>query len=149
MSSIDETRYAVLDRLDCIEAILCPPRVAKMIFVVTIGGIALEVSRMQLKVTNKLPLSIKLVDKFGNTAPVDGVPQWALSNPGLGSLVVAADGMSAEMTPTGPLGSFLIQVSADADMGSGVTPIFGELPIDLIGGDAVSIQIVAGEPVPA
>lgn len=147
-ASIDETRYAIFDRIDRIEAILFPPGVAQIFFMTTIGGMRLEISYMQLKVTNKLPLSLKLVDKFGNPAPVDGAPVWSLTNPALGTLNVAADGMSAELVPAGPLGSFSVQVSADADLGEGVKTIFGELPIDLIGGDAVSVVIEAGTPVP-
>jgi hypothetical protein len=148
-SSIDETRYAICDRLAHIEAFLCPPRrVVKMVFATTIGGMKMEISYMQLKVSNKLPLSIKLVDKFGNPAVVDGAPVWALTNPALGSLVVAEGGLSAEFIPAGAVGSLTVQVSADADLGEGVKTIFGELPIDLLAGDAVNVVIEAGAPVP-
>jgi len=102
---------------------------------------------MQLKVTNKLPLSLKLIDKFGNDARVDGLPLWALTNPAMGVLAVATDGMSAVLTPAGVLGSFAVQVSADADMGEGVKVIVGNLPLDLLPGDATEIQIVSGEPI--
>lgn len=119
-----------------------------MVFTTTIGGMRLEISYMQLKVSNKLPLSIKLVDKFGNPAAVDGAPVWTLTNPALGSLVVAEGGLSAEFIPAGAVGSLVVQVSADADLGEGVKTIFGELPVDLLAGDAVSVVIEAGEPVP-
>ena len=146
--SLDEMRYTLLDRLGRIEAILNPPKIAKVVFIVTIGGLRVEASRMQLKVTSKLPMSLQLVDKFGNVAIVDGAPVWVLTNPALGSLVVAADGLSAELTPTGPLGSFAVQVAADADLGEGIKTISGELPIELLSGDAVTVQIVAGTPIP-
>lgn len=145
--SFDEIRFLLIDRLDRLEAILNPPRIAKVVFVVTIGGMKLEITEMQLKVTNKLPLSLKLVDKFGNEAWIDGLPLWALTNPAMGSLAVATDGMSAVLTPVGVLGSFAVQVSADADMGEGVKVIIGNLPIDLLPGDATEIQIVSGEPI--
>ena len=43
-------------------------------------------------------------------------------------------------------GATQISVTADADLGEGVTPIVGTLSIDVVGGQAVSINIVAGTP---
>lgn len=148
VSSIDETRYSLNDRLENIETILSSPKIVKMKFVATIGGAKYEVSFMQLKVSNKLPLSIKLVDKFGNPAAVEGAPAWSLTNTALANLVVSPDGMSAELSPLGPIGTFNVQVSADADLGEGVKTIFGELTIDLLSGEAVAIEIVPGAAIP-
>ena len=145
--SFDEIRFLIVDRLDRIEDILRLPRITKIRFATTMCGMKLEITEMQLKVTNKLPLSLKLIDKFGNDARVDGLPLWALTNPAMGVLAVATDGMSAVLTPAGVLGSFAVQVSADADMGEGVKVIVGNLPIDLLPGDATEIQFVSGEPI--
>lgn len=101
---------------------------------------------MNLKVTQKLPLSIKPVDKFGNDAKVDGKPEWSLTDPALGDLAVSDDGMSCELTPKGPVGSCIVQVSADADLGEGVKAILGELPMEFLAGDAESLSISAGAP---
>lgn len=102
---------------------------------------------MNLKVSQKLPMSINPVDKFGNAAKVDGAPVWSLTDPSLGSLAVADDGMSAELTPAGAAGSCEVQVNADADLGEGVKTIVGSLPVELVAGDAVSVSIAAGSPV--
>lgn len=104
---------------------------------------------MNVKVTQKLPLSITISDAKGNAAQVDGVPAWSLTDPALGDLTVAADGMSAELAPKGPTGSCQVQVSADADLGAGVVSILGGLDVDFLPGDAVSISIAAGTPVDA
>jgi hypothetical protein len=108
-----------------------------------------KVTNMNLKVNQNLPVSIEIKDKFGNPAIVDGVPSWSLTAQGLADLEVAADGMSALVKPIGPVGSVSVQVSADADLGAGVTAILGELAIELIAGDAETIAIAAGTPVNA
>lgn len=54
--------------------------------------------------------------------------------------------MSATLTPIGPLGSFSVQVKADADLGEGVKEIIGELAVELSAGDAEVIALSAGAP---
>lgn len=105
-----------------------------------------EVSFMFLKISQKLPLSIAIEDAQGNSAQVDGAPVWSLSDPALATLEVAADGMSAVLIPGDSIGSFTVQVNADADLGSGVKSILGELGIDLLSGEAAVIKLSAGEP---
>lgn len=102
---------------------------------------------MKLKVTQSLPLSIKPVDAKGNAATVDGAPAWSVSDATLASINPADDGLSAVLVPLGPIGSFSVQVSADGDLGEGTKTIVGTLAVDLIGGDAVSVEIVAGAPI--
>jgi hypothetical protein len=108
-----------------------------------------EVFQMNLKLTQKLPVSIAIQDKFGNAAKIDGLPVWSVSAPELADVIVAEDGMSAEVAPKGVLGDFILQVSADADLGEGVKSILGELPVELLAGDAIAIAIAAGAPVDA
>ncbi len=103
---------------------------------------------MFLKVSEALPLTIEVKDKFGNPAKVDGAPQWAVTAPELASLEVSADGMSALVKPTGPVGPFKVQVTADADLGEGVKPVLGEMEVELLPGEAVSVGLAAGAPVP-
>jgi hypothetical protein len=108
-----------------------------------------EILHMFLPVNKKLPVSIEIKDKFGNPAKADGAPSWALSDESLGSLAVAADGMSAEFSPSGSVGSLKLQVKADSDLGDGVKEILGELSLDLLAGEAVLVELKAGEPVDA
>lgn len=116
-------------------------------FYTLIDGKQRKVTQMTLKVTQTLPVSLKIVDSKGNPALVDGAPTWSVSDPTLAAVAPSPDGMSAVITPLGPMGSFTVQAACDADLGPGVTSIIGTLDIDLAGGDAVAVTIVAGTPV--
>lgn len=87
---------------------------------------------------------------FAETPPakVDGLPSWAVTDESLASLTVSEDGMSAMLLPLGPVGSFQVQVKADADLGEGVKEILGSLDVELAAGEAVSVEIAAGAPEP-
>lgn len=132
--------YKLIDSLN-------PGGAARVIFYATIDGEKRKVIKMFLKDDQSLPVSVEFVDAKGNAAKVDGAPVWAVSDEALATLDVAADGLSAVVKPVGPLGSFKLQVKADADLGEGVKEILGELDIEVIGGEAVAVNIKAGEPV--
>lgn len=102
---------------------------------------------MSLTLTDsqKVALSVSFVDKKGNPAPVEGAPAWSVSDDTLLGLTVADDG-TASVAAVGPLGTAQVTVSADADLGEGVTTIFGTLDIDVIAGAAVTANIAAGAP---
>lgn len=116
-------------------------------FYTIINGRKEEVKNMFLPISKKLPLAIAIADLKGNPAKVDGVPQWALSDSSLALLEVAEDGMSAMVVPVGPLGLVKVQVKADADLGEGVKELLGEMDVEMIAGEAVSLVVSAGEPV--
>jgi hypothetical protein len=113
-----------------------------------IQGQKQKVESMFLKVSDKLPLSIMIKDSFGNMAKVDGAPSWALTDSALATLQVSEDGMAATVIPGGTVGAFKVQVKVDADLGEGVKEILGELDIELLAGEAVVVEIAAGEAVP-
>lgn len=99
---------------------------------------------MDLKVNFSLPVTAVAVDKFGNpTGAFDVVPNWSLSEPSKGALVVAQDGLSAVLVPSGPLGAEQVRVDAVA---AGLA-ISGVLDLSLVAGDAVSVSLQAGTPV--
>lgn len=100
---------------------------------------------MQLKVSDMQKINLSIKDKFGNAAAVDGKPSWSLTDASLASLEVADDGMSANVKPSGAVGSFQIQASCDADLGEGVKTIFGTLDMDLLPGEAVSVELAGGD----
>lgn len=100
---------------------------------------------MLLTDTQQVDLAIKPLDKKGNPAQVDGTPVWASSNPDVVSVVPSADGLSA-VAKAGNIGTSQVSVTADADLGPGVTTISGVLQIDVAGGQAVSLGIIAGTP---
>ena len=96
------------------------------------------------QVDHKLVIPISSpVDRYGNTAKIDGVPTWMLSDNSYGDVAVAADGMSAAFTPNGtltPLGGALqVVVTADADLGAGVKQIKGVGEFTLVAGEAVGL----------
>lgn len=122
-------------------------------FFTIIQGQKKEISKMFLKLNQSLPMSIEIQDKFGNPAQVDGVPAWALTDPSLGDLVVAADGMSASFSwnvaNAKSDSSLKVQVSADADLGPDQKSILGELQLDAQAAEAAVIAIKPGAPIDA
>jgi hypothetical protein len=82
--------------------------------------------------------SIAYVDAKGNAALVDGVPVWSSSDPTVLAVAPAADGLSAVISPVGPLGSAQITVTADADLGAGVTPLITIGDVSVVAGTAVA-----------
>lgn len=123
------------------------PEAAMIVFTAFNLGRYWKVVKVLIKVNQSLPLSIGITDKAGNPAAVDGAPAWSLTDPSLGSLDVAGDGMSAAFTPAGKTGELKVQVSADADLGAGVKQIVGELDLQITGGDAATIALSGGTPV--
>lgn len=135
-------RFDVLvQKLSTIEQALIPSEAAHFVFLSISDGVILEVSQMQMSVEKVCQLKIAPVDKFGNPAKVDGAPAWSLTDPALGSLAVDADGMGAVFTPAGTVGALSVQVNADADLGDGVKTIAGELPLELLAGEAIAVNV--------
>lgn len=149
LKNIFELQTQMSKNLSRILDLLVPTVKASAIeFYVTISGQRRKVVQMFIKTSEQLPLSISIVDMFGNPAKVDGAPVWALTDVDAATVEVAEDGMSAVVKPTGKAASLKVQVSADADLGEGVKTLLGELDLDIVSGEAVSISIVAGEPIP-
>lgn len=83
---------------------------------------------------------ITLEDASGNPATVDGLPEWASSDPRIAAVVPAPDGMSAIVTP-GLAGECQISVTVDADLGDGVKPIVGEAAVRVLSGEVTRVAI--------
>lgn len=94
----------------------------------------------------KCALSVGFTTAAGNPAKVDGILQWTVSDATILSLTVADDGMSAEVITNGPLGASQVSVTADADLGAGVTDITGVLDVEVRAAQAVTVGITAGAP---
>jgi len=151
---IEESIRLVLQREAANEAqltyiieLLEPGPAVKLIFSAELEGqFQYGVTMLELRDDQKVTLSIQPVDKKGNPAKLDGAPEWFISNSDLLTLSAADDGMSAVVTAIGPLGSSVVSVKADADLGEGVTPIVGALEVLVVGGSAVTLEIKAGTP---
>ena len=99
-----------------------------------------------LTATQQCTLAISVVDKKGNPAAVDGVPAWGTSDASLLTVTPAMDGLSAVIIAVGSLGTAQVNVSADADLGDGVTAITGTLDVTITAAQATAVAISAGTP---
>lgn len=102
-----------------------------------------------MTVTQQVDLTIQPVDAHGNPAAVDGVPVWTSSEPDKVEVTSDLTGMFALARAVGPITTSPVQVNvtADADLGSGVRSLVGVLEISIVAGEAVSLGIVADPPV--
>ncbi len=105
-----------------------------------------DIKMLILTDTQEVDLAIKPVDKKGLPAQLDGMPIWVTSNVAICTVIPAADGLSAVVKAAAAIGDVQISVAADADLGSGVTTITGVLDISVVAGQAVSMDVVAGQP---
>jgi len=94
----------------------------------------------------KCSVAVAFKTDKGNPAPVDGVPVWASSNEAAVVVTAAADGLSAELTTPGGLGTAQISVTADADLGEGVVEIIGLLDVEVKPAGATIVEITPGTP---
>lgn len=117
-----------------------PEAVSIRFYQILDNGNLKEITMAIQKVTETKTFTFKAVDAFGNEAAIES-PVWALSEPALGSLVVSADGKTAALTPAGMVGEMKLQLAVDGKVGEGEFVINGELPITLIPGDAVAVEI--------
>lgn len=102
-----------------------------------------------LKADEKVKLGpIAPVDRAGNPAAIDGVPTWSVGDPAIIGLDVAADGLSAYAIAAGPVGLSQVNITADADLGEGVTTISGTVDFQVVAAQAVGLAIPVGTPEP-
>lgn len=122
------------------------------------GGLPQKgITSMQLTDIQSVQLSILPVDAKGNAAPVeDGSVQFVSSDPTI--ITVGPDPadptnqLKAVATAVGPLtapgASVQVSVSADADLGAGVTTINGSLDFTVVASQATGLTINTGTPTP-
>lgn len=105
-----------------------------------------------LPTDQKVKALIEPVDAKGNPAKVDDDPQWTSSNDQIAAVAAEpSDGtgiFKAWVTPGALLGTCQINVTADADLGSGITTIAGVLDVQVVGGTAVGFNIQTEAPIP-
>lgn len=124
-----------------------PPQV---IVRIQVGDVSIEMEgdwlMLKMPIDRKVTATVAFKDRAGNSAPVDGVPAWSVQPDGLLTCESSEDGMSATFTPTGTLGTAQVIVTADAEIGDGITNLTLEGYIELVGGQAVTGVIDFGEP---
>lgn len=94
----------------------------------------------------RVSLAISPKSAAGNPTAVDGAPAWSSSDDTVLTVEAAADGLSAVATTTGKLGTAQVRVEADADVGSGVTPLNAVLDVEVLASEAVALEVAAGTP---
>jgi hypothetical protein len=101
---------------------------------------------LQLTDTQQVPVQIAGADKKGAPAPVQN-PTFTSSDPNVATVTQDTTDPTKATVVAGLPGTCQIQVSADADLGDGVTTISGVLDITVVAGQAASIAVTAGTPV--
>lgn len=96
--------------------------------------------------SQQVTITVQITDKKGNPAKVDGPPVWLVDNPNVLALTPAADGMSCLVAAVGPLGTGKVSMTADADLGAGITEIVGVLDGEVTAGTATNVVLTPGAP---
>ena len=86
-------------------------------------------------------LSAKPVSRRKSLAQIDGPLFWRVLDDKIVTLTLSADGLSAKVTPTGTLGETTIEVTADAELGSGTQKIISTMPVKVTSGPASTVTM--------
>jgi hypothetical protein len=133
----------------CITALPGPLGTPKLVFAFHLeGGFVVEGEQMALTLTSvqKAGLSVSAVDAKGNPAAVESVV-YETSDPAIVTVTAdATDQTLATILAVGPLGNVQITVTADADIGEGVTALTGLLDVIVVAAEAVALSIAPGVP---
>lgn len=93
---------------------------------------------LTLRDDKQISYALEADDIKGNAGAVlDSPPVWSVSDAALATVVAAADGMSAVVSPVGPLGSFQVNVAAVA----GGVALNAQDQVQIIAGAAVTLKI--------
>lgn len=94
----------------------------------------------------KVGFTVSAVSAAGNPASLDGAPVWTCTDESLLTLEVSEDGLSCEALTTGKLGVAQVKVEADADLGEGITALFGVVDVQIVASQAVNLEVKPGVP---
>jgi hypothetical protein len=103
---------------------------------------------MLVTITNeqKVELVLAPVTAAGNPATVDGVPTWEVVS-GDATLEVAENGLSCFLVSGEANVNSVITVTADADLGEGVSAITDTIDLAVVAASASSLGLTANAPV--
>lgn len=136
--------------LDSVSAWFKKPKADKLYF--TIGPVRIIAPRRRglmafiLLDNQEVDVVVSAQSAALNPAPLDGAPQFSVTDPEI--LALTVDGNKATITATGKLGVAQLHVTADADLGEGVKTLEGVLDFEVKAGEAVSLSISPGAPRP-
>ena len=100
-----------------------------------------------LKLTNtqQAALSISAVDRKGRPAPVDSIV-FTSSDDTVARVIADVSDPSKALLQAVDAGTAQINVTADADLGDGVSELHGTLDVTVVAGQAVALAINTGTP---
>jgi multidrug efflux pump subunit AcrB len=90
--------------------------------------------------TQQANVTFDVRDAKGHPAQVQGTPEWSTSDPNIVSVTPSADGKSAKIVAGAP-GTAQVSVTADADLGDGISNITGVADVQVNGGKASVISL--------
>ena len=103
------------------------------------------------EITNEQKMRVLLAPKTesGHPAAVDGTPEWSILTGDSVVVEAAADGMSAFIISSDEiLGDSLVNVRADADLGTGVVTIQDTVLVHVRGAMAANVGLTIETPIP-
>jgi len=95
----------------------------------------------------KVKVTLTPVTETGKPAKLDGSPSWAVVS-GNSQVVVADNGLSADLISSDDPGETQILIKADADIGDGVEEISDVITLTVTGATAKNLGISVGTPEP-
>lgn len=100
-----------------------------------------------LKDHQKVLVKVAPVSAAGNPAKVDGAVAWMVSDDSVLSVKKLDEfGLEVEVVTTGKVGAAQVKVVADADLGEGVKELVGLLDVEVVAGEAVTMEVTPGVP---
>jgi hypothetical protein len=101
----------------------------------------------EVTITNeqKVKATLNIKTGGGKPAQVDGKPTWTKVS-GEGDLLVADDGLSADLISSDTPGDTIYLVEADADLGEGVEKISDTVKVTTVGARAANLGLTLGSP---
>lgn len=104
-----------------------------------------EHNMLTVEITNSQKVNVKInpVTARGKPAKVDGAPVWSVVS-GDSTLIVAPDGLSADLVSSDLPGETTFLVDADADLGAGVIDLQDNIVLTVVGENAAALGLVAG-----
>jgi hypothetical protein len=102
-----------------------------------------------VEITNEQKVKVTLapVTDTGKPAKLDGSPSWAVIT-GNSQVVVADDGLSADLISSDDPGDTQVLIKADANLGEGVEEISDTITLTVIGATAKNLGVTVGAPEP-
>lgn len=133
----------ILSIVQKIEAQLTPPPAVSL--QMKLSGVKQgDNSMLQVSDTGSVVATLEADDELGNPgAALDAAPTWSLSDPTLGSVNAALDGLSAVVVLTGKLGTF--KVHADALAGGKALSADSD-DVEVVVGAAALIKVSVAAP---